>query len=40
MAEPHLEQKPRRTLSDEKYQVTLSPPWIVTAERGKSVDTK
>jgi len=37
---PQVPQKPRRTFSDERYQVTLSAPWMVTAERGTSVDTK
>ena len=35
--EPHVEQKPRRTFSEERNQVTLSAPWIVKAERGTSV---
>ena len=37
---PQVLQKPRRTFSEERYQVTLSTPWTVTAERGTSVETK
>ena len=38
--EPHLEQNPRRTFSEERNQVTLSPPRTVKAARGTSVDAK
>jgi hypothetical protein len=39
-AEPQVEQNPRRTFSDDWYQVTLSAPWMVTAERGMSVEAQ
>jgi hypothetical protein len=35
-----VEQNPRRTFSDERYQVIASPPWTVTAARGTPVDAK
>jgi hypothetical protein len=35
-----MEQKPLRAFSDDWNQVTFSAPWIVTAARGTSVDTK
>ena len=38
--DPQVEQKPRRTFSDERYQVTASPPWTVTAARGRSVEAQ
>src|SRR4051812_7380869 len=38
--EPHVEQKPRCTFSEERNQVSLSPPWIVRAPRGTSVDAQ
>src|SRR5262245_1484407 len=38
--EPQVEQNPRRTFSDERNQPRRSAPWMVTAARGTSVDTK
>lgn len=38
--EPQVEQNPRRTFSEERYQVRYSPPSIVNAERGTSVDAQ
>src|SRR5581483_1984532 len=38
--EPQVAQKPRRTFSDDWNQVTWSAPWMETAARGTSVETK
>jgi len=38
--EPHVEQKPRCTFSEERNQVRLSAPWIVKAARETSVDAQ
>lgn len=37
---PQRLQKPRRTFSEEWYQVTWSPPCTVTAAFGTSLETK
>src|SRR5579859_3276803 len=39
-SDPHVEQNPRRTFSEERNHVTWSVPTIVNAARGTSVDTK
>ncbi len=37
IGEPQVRQKPRRTFSDERYQVMFSVPSSVTRSRGMSV---
>jgi hypothetical protein len=39
-ADPQLEQKPRRTFSDERNQLTCSEPVIDRSSRGMSVDAQ
>jgi hypothetical protein len=38
--DPHLEQKPRRTLADDRYQDKFSSPAMASADRGTFVDAK
>lgn len=38
--EPHFEQKPRRTFSEDWYHVMFEPPEISTAALGKFADAK
>jgi hypothetical protein len=38
--DPHLEQKPRRTFSEERNHVRCSAPRIVRLARGTSVDAQ
>lgn len=38
--EPQTAQKPRRAVSDERYQVRFCSPWIVSADLATSVEAK